>query len=164
MVNIQKIATKLAGKRANAPVRISWSDNKAIRVAHASYSIFYRQIWVSTIFQDAQDEMVSCLIAHELGHAEDKLLHALTVLCLGSWLVCGGLILFASGPFLSDLAFVLMVVGICGGLVLLSEKPFHWEARADQWAEKVVGKDVYWPTKTNIREWADHTQADRLSR
>ena len=171
MTDIQAMANDLTGSargHTGKPVKISWSDNKAIRAAHASYSILFRRIWVSTAFRDAPEEVVRCLVAHELGHAEDKLLHTLTALCLGVWLVCGGLILFASDTFLNNLAFIFMVAGICGGLVLLSEKPISWEVRADQWAEKVVGKELYWSNKAAISEWAGrayrHTSADRMSR
>lgn len=150
-VDVQAIANGVAGR----PVRISWSDNKAIRANHASYSIFLRHIWVSSVFKDAPDEVVRCLIAHELGHMEDKLLHTLTAVGSAALLLWCGLFLSGTIPLVSGLEFVLMAVGFCALIVLRFQWPIPWEARADRWAEKAVGKDFYWSTKATIFEWAD---------
>lgn len=147
MTDIHAIANELAGR----PVKISWSDNKVIRANHASYSNFSRRIWVSTVFMDAPDEVVRCLIAHELGHRKDTPDHLLRYFAIAMVLVAF-LALCINYHWFDWVGIACFAFAVAGGIVYLS---INWEARADQWAEKAVGKDLYWSTKPSIREWAD---------
>jgi Zn-dependent protease with chaperone function len=146
-VDIQAIANDVAGRH----VRISWSAHKQIKRKHAAYSPIQHRILVSTAYQEAPEPVVRCLIAHELGHMEDTLDHLLRYFCIATILAAFSA-LFIHCHWFDWVGLACFVFAVVGGIVYLF---INWEARADRWAEKTVGKDLYWSTKATIFELAD---------
>jgi hypothetical protein len=148
--NLKEVAADLCREE----VRIRWTGFVLLKGMRAAYFPFLRTIYVHKTYQKLSRDALRCLVAHELGHAHDTLLHRIWAGYMVSGLLVTAILLIChTGNTMAEWLCVASFVSLIGFTVLLfSKKPFDWERRADEYAIEKVGSQLYWETKEEIRK------------